>query len=143
MKRSSPLVGLSREHHEALVLARRAAGTPPTSETAPGQREHLLRRWGEQFAPHFAIEETVLLPALVAAGEAGAAAEALAQHLHLRDLVERLHDGDSTALPAWGEAMLAHVRFEERALFPLAERTLDLTSLADALSRAASPLSES
>ena len=62
MKRSSPLVGLSREHHEALVLARRAAGTPATSETAPGQREHLLRRWDEQFAPHFAIEETVLLP---------------------------------------------------------------------------------
>ena len=58
----------------------------------------------------------------------------------LRDLVERLQDGDSTALPAWGEAMLAHVRFEERSLFPLAERTLDLTSLADSMSRAASPL---
>ena len=139
MKRSSPLVGLSREHHEALVLARRAAGTPPTSETAPGQREHLLRRWDEQFAPHLAIEEAVLLPALVAAGQAGAAAEALAQHAHLRRLVERVHEGDLTALPAWGEAMLSHVRFEERALFPLAERTVDLTSLADLMSRAASP----
>ena len=81
----------------------------------------------------------MLLPALAAAGEAAAAAEALAQHAHLRHLVERVHDGDLTALPDWGEAMLAHVRFEERALFPLAERTLDLTSLADSLSRAASP----
>ena len=140
MKRASPLVGLSREHHEALVLARRAAGTPQTSETASGQRQHLLSRWDEQFAPHFAIEEAVLLPALVAAGEAAAAAEALAQHVHLRRLLERVRDGDPTALPAWGEAMLAHVRFEERSLFPLAERTLDLTSLADSMSRAASPL---
>jgi len=140
MKRSPPLVGLSREHHEALVLARRAADTPPTSETARGQREHLLRRWDEQFAPHFRVEEAVLLPALVAAGQAGPAAEALAQHTDLTRLVERVQDGDLTALPAWGEAMLAHVRFEERALFPLAERTLDLTSLADSMSRAASPL---
>ena len=139
MKRSSPLVGLSREHHEALVLARRATGTPLTSETLAAQRTHLLRRWDEQFAVHFAIEEAVLLPALVAAGEGDAAAEAFAQHAHLRRLVERLHDGELTALPAWGEAMLAHVRFEERALFPLAERTLDLTALADAMGRATSP----
>ena len=140
MKRSSPLVGLSREHHEALVLARRAAEAPPCSEAAAGQREHLLRRWHEQFAPHFAIEEEVLLPALVAAGEAGPAAEALAQHTELRRLVERLRGGNLGALPAWGEAMLAHVRFEERALFPLAERTLDLTSLADSMRRAALPV---
>jgi hypothetical protein len=136
MKRSSPLVGLSREHHEALVLARRAASTPLTSETARGQREHLLRRWDEQVAGHFAIEESVLLPALVAAGEAGAAAEALAQHAHLTGLDEREQGGDLSALPVWGEAKLAHVRFEERALFPLAERTLDLAALADSMSRA-------
>jgi hypothetical protein len=36
--------------------------------------------------------------------------------------------------------MLAHVRFEERALFPLAERTLDLTALTDSMSRTASPV---
>ena len=140
MKRSSPLLGLSREHHEALVLARRAGSTLPSSETAHGQREHLLTRWDEQFAPHFAIEEEVLLPALAAAGQAAPATEALAQHAELRRLVERLRGGDMAALPAWGEAMLAHVRFEERALFPLAERTLDLTALADSMSRAASPL---
>jgi hypothetical protein len=88
MKRSSPLLGLSREHHEALVLARRAASTLPTSETAHGQREHLLTRWDEQFAPHFAIEEEVLLPALAAAGQAGPATAALA-HLYPRELPQR------------------------------------------------------
>jgi hypothetical protein len=43
MKRSSPLLGLSHGHHEALVLARRAAGTLPASETARGQRELFAR----------------------------------------------------------------------------------------------------
>jgi hypothetical protein len=116
MKRSSPLLALSREHHEALVLGRRAGNTNPHSDAAREQREHLLKRWDEQFAPHFATEEEVLLPALAAAGEAGPAAEALAQHAGLRRLLERLRDGDMAALPEWGEAMLAHVRFEERAL---------------------------
>src|SRR6186713_764232 len=118
MKRSSPLLALSREHHEALVLGRRAGNTDPGSAAARDQREHLLRRWDEQLAPHFATEEEELLPALAAAGEAGAAAEALAQHASLRRLLERLRDGDMAALPAWGGAMLAHVRFEERTLFP-------------------------
>ena len=139
MKRSAALLGLSREHHEALVLARRASTADPRSETARGQRTHLLTRWAEQFEPHFALEEAVLLPALAAAGEAGPAAEALSQHAGLRHLFERVRDGDMPALPAWGDAMLAHVHFEERALFPLAERTLDLTALSDSLNRTASP----
>jgi hemerythrin-like domain-containing protein len=139
MKRSSALLGLSREHHEALVLARRARGADPRSEAAREQRAHLLTRWDEQFEPHFELEEKVLLPALVAAGEARPAAEARMQHVGLRQLLERLRDGDMAALPAWGDAMLAHVHFEERALFPLAERTLDLTALSGSLNRTASP----
>ena len=138
MKRSAALLGLSREHHEALVLARRASGVDPGSEAARDQRTHLLTRWAAQFEPHFALEEAVLLPALVAAGQAGPAAEALAQHTDLRRLLERLRNGDLPALPAWGDAMQAHVHFEERALFPLAERSLDLTALAGLFDRPAS-----
>ncbi|MEO7009623.1 MAG: hemerythrin domain-containing protein [Caldimonas sp.] len=139
MKRSPALLGLSREHHEALLLARRASSADPRSAAARGQRTHLLTRWAEQFEPHFALEEEVLLPALAAAGQAGPAAEALAQHTGLRHLMERLREGDLPALPAWGDAMLAHVHFEERALFPLAERSLDLTALAGSLNRTTFP----
>ena len=138
MKRSVALLELSREHHEALVLARRASGADPGSEAAREQRTHLLTRWAAQIGPHFALEEEVLLPALVAAGQAGPAAKALAQHTGLRRLLERLRNGDLRALPAWGDAMQAHVHFEERALFPLAERTLDLNALAGSLDRTAS-----
>lgn len=129
MKRAPALVPLSREHHEALVLARRACEPERPQATPETLRVHLLRRWDEQFAPHFAREETHLLPALEAAGEGGAAREALRQHGAVRDAVARLRAGDLGALPTWGDAMREHVKWEERQLFPLAERTLDLTSL--------------
>jgi hypothetical protein len=133
MKRCQALRGLSREHHEALVLARHASATAadPGGEGARQQRDHLLLRWDAQFELHFALEEQVLLPALVAAGHTGLASEALAQHAELRCLGKSLESGEPLALAAWGDAMATHVRFEERTLFPLAEIALDFSALPD------------
>jgi hypothetical protein len=138
MKRSDALLGLSREHHEALVLARRAVNADPFGEDARKLREHLLTRWAAQFAPHFELEEEELLPALDSAGHQMSADDARLQHTELRGLVQRLRKGDLAALAAWGDAMQAHVRFEERILFPLAQSALDLTHLAGTLRRPAS-----
>jgi hemerythrin-like domain-containing protein len=136
VKRAAALVPLSREHHEALVLARRACD-PARPDAEPMRlREHILRRWTEHFEPHFATEEEVLFAALAAAGAREDAAEALRQHAHLRGLVAQLRRGDAAALPAWGDALRAHVQWEERELFPRAERLLDLASLREALQRA-------
>jgi hemerythrin-like domain-containing protein len=135
MKRADPLKPLSREHHEALVLARRVCSVEPHSDAAQRQCEEVLVRWREQFEPHFEAEERALLPALCAAGETAAAARALAEHDALRRLAARLRAGDAHALAPWGEAMQAHVRFEERELFPLAEHVLDLDALAEPLAR--------
>lgn len=135
MKRSHALLGLSREHHEALVLARRASNADPASQEAGRMREHLLTRWTAQFDPHFALEERELLAALDAAGHPLPADEARAQHAELRRLVQELRAGNLSALGPWGEAMTAHVRFEERILFPLAESALDLTALVETATR--------
>lgn len=129
MKRADALIELSREHHEALVLARRASLADAASPAATALRAQVLQRWIEQFEPHFAHEETTLLPALRVAGEGAGADRALSEHAGLRTLVARLAAGDLQALAPWGEAMQAHVRFEERELFPLAERVLDLDRL--------------
>jgi hemerythrin-like domain-containing protein len=135
MKRAPALIGLSREHHEALVLARRAC-EPERPQAEPTQlRAHLLQRWAGHFEPHFAAEEEVLLPALEQAGCAEAAAQARSHHARLRALVERLQGGDLACLPEWGAAMREHVQWEERQLFPLAERVLDLDALQAALQR--------
>lgn len=133
MKRAPALVPLSREHHEALVLARRAC-EPERADPAQ-LRVHLLERWAAHFEPHFATEEGVLFPALAAAGAVAQAGEAHAQHARLRALVARLRAGDLAALPAWGEAMREHVQWEERVLFPHAEQVLDLQAIAVRLQR--------
>jgi hemerythrin-like domain-containing protein len=138
MKRAHALVPLSREHHEALVLARHAASIDPDGPGASTQRDHVLARWQQQFEPHFDTEERTLLPALEACGHAPAAQRALADHAQLRRLTARLRDGEVAALRPWGEAMQRHVHFEERELFPLAERVLDLDSLAGAMDRPSS-----
>jgi hypothetical protein len=54
-------------------------------------------------------------------------------HAVLRDAIERIRAGDLAALPDWGAAMHDHVKWEERTLFPLAERVLDLARLARGL----------
>lgn len=129
MKRAEALVPLSRQHHEALVLARRACEPERPGAEPVALREHLLERAAAHFEPHFTLEEQVLLPALVAAGAADDAAEVLRQHEDLRALMARLRAGELAALPLWGEAMMRHVKWEERTLFPRAERLLDLQRL--------------
>lgn len=135
MRRSDALAGLSREHHEALVLARRAAGADPSSQEASRVREHLLSRWAAQFVPHFATEEREVFPALAAAGHPLPAKQARMEHAELRRLLEQVRVGNLSALRLWGEAMRAHVRFEERTVFPLVESALDLNGLAAAAAR--------
>ncbi len=133
MKRSPALVPLSREHHEALVLARRACEPDRPSADPLDVRDHVLRRWTGHIESHFRLEEQALLPALAEAGAPAEAEEGLRQHEAIRRLVSELETSGTAALPAWGEAMRTHVQWEERHLFPLAERLLDLSSLAPAL----------
>ena len=135
MKRAHALQDLSREHHEALVLARRACATAadPHGLDVQAQRAHLLERWAEQFAPHFELEEQTLLPALERAGLHEPVATALAQHACLREMIERVRQGDVLALAPWGDAMAIHVRFEERTLFPLAQSVFEPSELTDVM----------
>jgi hypothetical protein len=137
MKRAPALVPLSREHHEALVLARRACEPWRPQARPDALRSHLLQRWDAQFEPHFAREEAHLFPALRSVGEEVGVLEAHRQHDVLREAIARLRAGDLDALPSWGEAMREHVRWEERELFPLAERLLDLPALQAQLDTAA------
>ena len=129
MKRARALIPLSRDHHEALVLARRAL-EPHRPGAAPHELLPVVRqRWHEHLEPHFCKEEEVLVPALVAANAAAAAKELCSQHERLRAPFAPLDEGDAAALPAWGEALRDHVQWEERQLFPMAEKILELTRL--------------
>ncbi|SDH96168.1 hemerythrin domain-containing protein [Propionivibrio dicarboxylicus] len=122
MKRSAFLITLSREHHTALVWAKRAQRG--SGEEATALMPSLVGLFERELAPHFAAEEADLLPLLHAHGQAALAARTLAEHATLRAEAARLRDGCAAALAPFGRALADHVRFEERELFPVIESIL-------------------
>ena len=123
MKRSQLLIQLSREHHAALVLAKRARAVQ--ADVILQFMHDFEKRWNKELAPHFAEEERMLLPLLVAAGEAGLADRLRSDHLQLQTLSRRLLEGETTAAEPFGKLLADHVRFEERQLFPRYEKLAD------------------
>jgi len=122
MKRSAFLITLSREHHTALVWAKRAQRGG--GEEATALMQALVGLFERELAPHFAAEEADLLPLLHAHGQAALAERTLAEHATLRAEAGRLRDGCAAALVPFGRVLGDHVRFEERELFPVIESIL-------------------
>ena len=131
MKRSPSLARLSREHHSALVLAKRAQrlDTAATEATKCFMAE-VLEIFARELEPHFQTEEDALLPPLKSAGQIALARRALSDHEALRALASRLGAGETASLHRFGDRLEAHVRFEERELFPVAEAVLTSEALA-------------
>jgi hemerythrin-like domain-containing protein len=142
VKRASALVRLSRDHHQALVAAQTLRRATATS--ACQVRETFLAFWDHNGARHFRIEEDVLLPTFAETGDAydPLVARALCDHVAIRAAVALLRKRSDPVLAdlrGLGERLAAHVRMEERELFPLIERTLppiELDLLADRVERA-------
>lgn len=135
MKRHSTLVPLSHDHHHALVEARRlrrAAGGTDAAAVAAG----FLRFFEDESVRHFREEEELLFPAVADVLEAREPVlQALVEHQRLHALAARLRAlGEEGADPSEAmreaeELLDAHVRHEERVLFPLIERLLDEETL--------------
>lgn len=141
MKRAAALQPLSRDHHHALVVAAALRGA--AEDDAAAARDRFLGFWRADGSRHFRIEEEILLPAFAA--HADPAAEPLVQmlldHARIRAQAARLEHGDCELdiLHRLGDELAAHVRLEERAVFPLVETTIPepaLTRLGEDLERA-------
>ena len=124
MKRLPALIPLSHDHHHALVEARRlrrAADQDDPSSAATA----FVRFFRTSSVPHFREEEEALFPLVIDVEEARALlVQALLDHQHLRALVAALEFGRDVraTMRELGERLEAHVRLEERQLFPLIER---------------------
>ena len=125
MKRHPALLQLSREHHGALKLARDAQRAAESGAAADVARlaQRVVDLYATELDAHFLAEEGRLLPALARAGAQALVRRTLAEHAVLRDLVAALRqpEADAPTLLRFAEAMAAHVRFEERALFETAQ----------------------
>jgi iron-sulfur cluster repair protein YtfE (RIC family) len=132
MKRSDALAHLSRDHHQGLVAARRL--NRATSATASAARDAFLEFWDHEGHEHFRIEEDILLPALARHHSPAddAVVRVLVDHVEIRRRAADLAADPtppSDDLHELGARLYAHIRHEERVLFPLIEAVLpDTTS---------------
>ena len=124
MRRHPALEKLSRDHQHALAVALKAR------RGEPGAAEALREFLETEGYEHFALEERVLLPAFVPYGdvEDPRVVRMLLDHVRLRAV-------DHLELVAAGELLNAHVRLEEREIFPWIEEAMPEPAL-DALGRA-------
>lgn len=131
MKRSDALAPLSRDHHQALMVAmvmRRA-----DADSAPAAFARFESFWARHGSTHFDVEEAELTGALPASDEEWArGCERMAvEHARMRALAQRLAPDDVAGLAELGALLHDHVRFEERELFPYLEEHLDPAALED------------
>jgi iron-sulfur cluster repair protein YtfE (RIC family) len=146
MKRTPELRTLSEDHHHGLVHARRLrrAAEGEKANSAEPLAKEFLDFWQKEIAIHFRKEEEVLLPVVARYGGdvvQDPLVEMLAQHARIRGLVMRLSDEvvggyvRLETLQELGEQLEAHIRLEERAVFPLVEESLSEAALTELAAR--------
>jgi hemerythrin-like domain-containing protein len=132
VKRHPGLVSLSHDHHHGLVAARRlrrAADHREPPARAAAVREFLVG-FSRDTLRHFDEEERVAFPLLAryAGPEEPLLVRAQEDHIELQALTARLaQDLDAGVAPAGlmrslAGRLQAHIRLEERELFPLLEQ---------------------
>ena len=129
MKRSPVLQPLSREHHSALTLAKACERAALSGDEVVVNLtcQRVIRAYANELEPHFRFEEVSLLPLLHGTETQPLAERTLADHQQLRGLLDALRQNDANdarALDSFGKCLSAHVRFEERELFPVLESLL-------------------
>lgn len=138
LKRSKELVPLSKEHHEGLLAGWKlkqgiANGTDPQA-----MADFIAWFWAADLKEHFRKEEDVLVPHLPADNEW--VQQMWREHREIRSLVDDCVAKPGAALfVQLADALNDHIRFEERVLFPYAEKTIApavMASLSDALNAA-------
>jgi hemerythrin-like domain-containing protein len=145
-KRTPELRTLSEDHHHGLVQARRLRRAAEADEA--GSAEAAVKRfldfWQKDTALHFRKEEEVLLPVMARYGgdlSREPLVEMIEDHARIRGLVMQLSDeaiGGNVRLEMLheiGERLEAHIRLEERVVFPLIEESLSEAALTELAAR--------
>ena len=130
MKRHSSLVHLSREHHGALILSRLLQKDAPAYKELPtddeGKAAYALKFYREELVKHFEDEERALKLVVGINDQLDYLITIIFtehQELHLLFNSIASHPELKEHLHSIGKMLEAHVRKEERELFPLIQET--------------------
>jgi hemerythrin-like domain-containing protein len=138
MKRHDALIPLTHDHHHALVQARRllVAATSEPDQRLVAARE-FIDFYDRDTLAHFREEEELIFPLVVDREEAEASLTRLMmEHLRIHALVRRvaveIEQGDlqTATMTSLSDLLEAHIRFEEKTVFPMIEElAADLASV--------------
>lgn len=130
-RRHESLIPLSREHQYALLLCLRVHRGLAAHQDDPAwlrnQAAKVVCFFASDLTPHFQAEEEVLFPAMQHCAEATALLrDLLTEHREMERQVATLRQYETgrlaERLKAFADLLEAHVRREERELFPLFEQ---------------------
>jgi iron-sulfur cluster repair protein YtfE (RIC family) len=134
VKRHESLVPLSREHHHGLALClgihREIGNHIEDRAWLKKNAEKAADFFATDLRAHFKAEEEIVFPAMIAMKEAVATiAQLIDEHRHLNELALQLRTtppGETAAslLQEFADLLEAHIRCEERVLFPIYERNI-------------------
>lgn len=131
MKRVKELRDLSDDHHQGLVLARKAKRTSVSEDKSLVSTiwKEIEIKFISELEPHFQIEETFLAPNLVTKEGGSLLKRFYSDHENLRQFIKQKNIRTAAALQAFGILLEKHIRFEERELFEEAQRSLSQEAL--------------
>lgn len=127
MKRHSSLAILSREHHDALILAQLLKRAAPVYRGLPtdldGKADHAIRFYQNKLIKHFEEEEQVIIKKIkeVNTDLDKIAGEIIEEHKEFRSAFESIKGTREleTKLDTLGRNLEQHIRKEERIFFPM------------------------
>lgn len=127
MKRHQQLQPLSRQHHNGLLAALLLSKGVKKNASTFVMRDFIVYIWQTDLETHFSDEENFLLPAIRHTAIYETLGQQLLQeHAAIRSLVQSFQkdDVDYDDIQKFADLLEAHIRFEERVLFPKTEALL-------------------
>ena len=140
MKRNKNLIELSRDHHHGLLLGWKIKNGLKKGVDAVEIAKYVAHFSEEALFPHFEEEETQMLPYL--SEDDSYRKQTIREHQEIRSLVQLISGkgfNDIDPLLQLAHKIEAHIRFEERELFPYIETMLTIEEL-DAIGKLISEL---
>ena len=128
IRRDPRLHGLSHEHHVGLIVAWRLKQGVKRRATDIQMVQYISYHWEAWLHAHLQLEENLLLIHLPA--QHALRIRTLNEHNQLKEIYFRLQEDAALELVgSFADLLYNHIRFEERVLYPFAEKTLNSAQL--------------
>jgi hemerythrin-like domain-containing protein len=124
LKRNENIIPLSKDHHTTLLFCWKLTQGVRLESDPEVMKKYVRYFWKDHMEPHFREEEEILFAPLVDE----MVQKAIADHHQIKEQAEKVLKTSAEAvypeLASLSEMVDAHVRYEERQLFPHLEQSL-------------------